>query len=146
MCLQALAAFAPRDGFRLLDVGSGTARSRRRSRRRSLGGHAVGVEIDPVANDVARRNAERNLVSASLTFSEDWPAGLVDHEARALEGRAGAFDVVVANILRDILLLLAPEIAPRLAAGGLLVLSGLVSTDVPAIIASLFTAARRSEA
>jgi ribosomal protein L11 methyltransferase len=44
-------------------------------------------------------------------------------------------EVVVANILRGVLLALADEIVVRLAAGGLLILSGLVSTDVPEMVA-----------
>ena len=88
-----------------------------RSRRRSSGGDAIGVEIDPAANGVARANALKN--GLSLSFETKWPDG--------------TFDVVVANILREILVFLAPEVVARVA--GLLVLSGLVNTDVPVIIA-----------
>lgn len=117
MCLQALAVFAPRRPFRLLDVGSGTGILSIGAVK--LGGSAIGVEIDEAANVAARENARLNGVE--MTFDASWPAG--------------TFDVVLANILRDVLLALAPDITSRLARPGVLVLSGLVSTDVPAIIA-----------
>jgi ribosomal protein L11 methyltransferase len=44
-------------------------------------------------------------------------------------------DFVVANILRPVLLSFARELASLLAPGGVLVLSGLVSTDVPEVSA-----------
>jgi ribosomal protein L11 methyltransferase len=115
MCVQALAAFAPRRAFTMLDVGSGTGILSIATAK--LGGTAVGVEIDEAANEAARENARLN--GLDIPFQTTWPEG--------------SFDVVVANILRDILLELAPSIASR--AGGMLVLSGLVSTDVPAILA-----------
>ena len=51
MCLQALAAFAPRRPFRLLDVGSGTGILSIGAVK--LGGSAIGVEIDGEAANVA---------------------------------------------------------------------------------------------
>lgn len=120
MCLQALAAFAPGGGFRMLDVGSGSGILSIAAAK--LGGEAIGVEIDPAANEVARENAKRSGAAERVAFAGAWPQG--------------RFEVVVANILRDVLLELAPEIVARLAPGGVLVLSGLVSTDVPAIIAA----------
>lgn len=119
MCLQALAVFAPRQPFSMLDVGSGSGILSIAAAK--LGGRAVGVEIDPAANAVAAENARLSDVADRVTFGVSWPEG--------------TFEVVVANILRSILLQLSPEITRRLAAGGVLVLSGLVSTDVPEIIA-----------
>lgn len=120
MCLQALAAFAPRGPFRMLDVGSGSGILSIGAVK--LGGTAVGVEIDEAANEVARANARMNGAGeVVVSFSTAWPDG--------------TFPVVVANILRDVLLELAEPIVQRTAPGGLLVISGLVSTDVPFITA-----------
>lgn len=118
MCLQALAAYAPREGFRLLDVGSGSGILSIGAAK--LGGEAVGVEIDPEANAVAEENARLSGVEGRVSFGTMWPGE--------------SFGVVVANILRDVLVMLAPEIVSRLAPPGTLILSGLVSTDVPATI------------
>jgi ribosomal protein L11 methyltransferase len=119
MCLMALAAFAPGAGFRMLDVGSGSGILSIAAAK--LGGHSLGVEIDPAANAVARTNACASGVADAVAFDTSWPDG--------------PFDVVVANILRDVLLELADDIVHRLASGGLLVLAGLVSTDVPVVLA-----------
>lgn len=119
MCLQALAAFAPRRDFRLLDVGSGSGILAIAAAK--MGGRGVGVEIDEDANVLGRANAQQNGVADRVTLGTDWPEG--------------AFDVVIANILRGVLLDLAPGIVERVTTGGVLVLSGLVSTDVPSVIA-----------
>jgi ribosomal protein L11 methyltransferase len=119
MCLQALAAFAPRGGFRLLDVGSGTGILSIAAAK--LGGEAIGVDIDAAALAIAAESARRSAVGARVRFATTWPEG--------------SFEFVVANILRDVLTELAPLIAARLAPLGTLILSGLVSTDVPEIVA-----------
>ncbi|WP_438007408.1 50S ribosomal protein L11 methyltransferase [Sorangium sp. So ce321] len=119
MCLQALASFAPRGGFRLLDVGSGTGILSIGAAK--LGGEAIGVDIDAAAIAIAQDNARRSAVEARVRFTTAWPDG--------------TFDIVVANILREVLTALAPDIVARLAPSGSLILSGLVSTDVPEIVA-----------
>lgn len=114
LCLQAIAALAPRDRpWTLLDFGAGSGILSIAAAR--LGGRAHAVEIEAPARESARRNAELNGVDLAVT------AELPD----------GRFDLVVANILRPVLVAFAGELAARLAPGGTLVLSGLVSTDVP---------------
>lgn len=119
MCLQALAVFAPRERFRMLDVGSGTGILSIAAAK--LGGDAHGVEIDEAANEVALANARASGAADHVRFGTTWPEG--PHE------------VVAANILRSVLLALADAIVARVAVGGVLVLSGLVSTDLPEMIA-----------
>ncbi|WP_437815435.1 50S ribosomal protein L11 methyltransferase [Sorangium sp. So ce1078] len=119
MCLQALASFAPRSGFRLFDVGCGTGILSIGAAK--LGGEAVGVDIDTAAIAVAAENGRRSAVEGRVSFATTWPNG--------------TFDIVVANILRDVLAELAPRIVARLAPLGTLILSGLVSTDVPEVVA-----------
>lgn len=119
MCLQAIAAFAPQAPFRMLDVGSGSGILAIGAAK--LGGEAVGVEIDAAANAVAEENARRSGVVDRVAFGSAWPGG--------------RFELVVANILRGVLLALAEDVVRRLEPGGVLILSGLVSTDVPEIVA-----------
>src|SRR5439155_22959320 len=76
----------------------------------------VGTENDPVALEAARRGAELNRVSGvELRLAED-PDEI-----------EGSFDLVVANILLNTLVELAPAIARRVAPGGTLLLSGLLA-------------------
>jgi ribosomal protein L11 methyltransferase len=121
MCLQALVAFAPPPPFRLLDVGSGTGILSLAAAKLAPDVSALGIEIDPEANRVATENARRNGVAERVSFGTTWPEG--------------AFPFVIANILRAVLVELAPAIVGRCAPSARLVLSGLVSTDVPAIVA-----------
>jgi ribosomal protein L11 methyltransferase len=122
LCLQALAAFAPRTGpWRMLDFGSGSGILAIGAAR--LGAVVDAVEIDPLASAHGESNARANDVADRI------------RHARTLEGTDGSFDLVVANILRSVLLEFAEALVARLASGATLVLSGLVSTDVPQVSA-----------
>jgi ribosomal protein L11 methyltransferase len=123
LCLQAIAAFAPRPRreWRLLDFGSGSGILSIAAAK--LGAVAHGVEIDADAIAIAGVNARLSGVEDRVTF------------ALALALEAGSFDVVVANILRRVLLDAADDLVSRVAPAGVLVLSGLVSTDVPEVSA-----------
>ena len=122
VCLQALAALAPRERpWRLLDFGSGSAILSLAAVR--LGATADAVEIDPGAIE----HAARNLVLNGATDRV--------RQVTSLSECSGCFDFIVANILRAVLVSFAADLVDRLAPGGVVVLSGLVSTDVPAIIA-----------
>jgi len=80
----------------------------------------LATDIDPVAVRVAAANAALNRVG-HLVRAET--AAGVRHPA--IRGRA-PFDLVVANILAEPLVRLAPQLAPLIARGGTLVLSGLL--------------------
>ena len=123
LCLQALAALAPRaESFRMLDFGSGSGVL-------SIGAALLGatvdaVEIDPRAIAHAERNARASQVADRI------------RHARSLDDAQGPFDFVVANILRGVLVDFGAALIARLAPGATLVLSGLVSTDVPEVAAT----------
>ena len=113
LCLRALSdALLGRAGARVLDVGTGSGLLAIAARK--LGAAEVaGNDVDPVAIDVARENAAANGVALDL-------------RAEGLDGLPGPYDVVVANILANTLVELAPAISARLARGGLLFLSGIL--------------------
>lgn len=114
LCLSALsAALAARPAATVLDVGTGSGLLAIAAAKLGAG-RVAGNDVDPVAVKVAVENAEANGVAVTLTT-----AGL-----ETLDGR---FDVVVANILANTLVELAPAIRRRLAPGGLLFLSGILA-------------------
>ena len=122
LCLQALAAFAPRTGpWRMLDFGSGSGILAIGAAR--LGAVVDAVEIDALASAHGERNARANDVADRI------------RHLRTLEDTGDPFDFVEANILRSVLLDFAEALVARVAPRATLVLSGLVSTDVPQIIA-----------
>jgi ribosomal protein L11 methyltransferase len=114
LCLGALdRELSRRPGAAVLDVGTGSGLLAIAAAR--LGARRVaGTENDAAALEVARENAARNGVSVELSLSP--PASVT-----------GRFDVVVANILANTLVELAPEVASKVAPGGALYLSGLLA-------------------
>jgi ribosomal protein L11 methyltransferase len=88
-----------------------------------LGASVDAVEIDDAAIAGAARNARFNGVVDRIVFT------------RRLEDAHGPYELIVANILCAVLLDHADRLVQRISPGGTLVLSGLVSTDVPAVSA-----------
>ncbi len=114
LCLAALDALLRESpGADVLDVGTGSGLLAIAAAK--LGGaRVVGTENDPVALRVAAENAERNGVRLELRLDD----------AAAVPG---AFAIVVANILANALVALAPAVAGRVAPGGTVLLSGILA-------------------
>jgi ribosomal protein L11 methyltransferase len=109
----------------LLDVGTGTGVLALAGL--ALGcGRAVALDLDPLAGQAARENAQRNGLSAGL----DVFVGGID----ALHPGA-RFDVVAANLLVSELLPVLPAIAAHLRPGGRLVLAGLLDGQLAEVLA-----------
>ena len=85
-------------------------------------GRVVGTDIDPQALIASRGNAERNDVPAQFVAVDELPVG------------GEAFDVIVANILANPIIALAPSLARRLRPGGRIVLSGILEAQADAVI------------
>ena len=90
----------------------------------------LATDIDAVAVGVARANAALNGVGRLV---EAVTAPGLRHPT--ISNRA-PFDLVVANILAEPLVRLAPQLAPLLAAGGTLVLSGLLPRQRERVVAA----------
>jgi ribosomal protein L11 methyltransferase len=113
LCLGAIDAFlARRPGASVLDVGTGSGLLAIAAAKLGAGRVAAN-DNDPVAVAVAAENAERNGVRLELTGAP--PSAI-----------AGTFDLVVANILANVLVELAPDLARRTAPGGEVVLAGVL--------------------
>jgi ribosomal protein L11 methyltransferase len=81
------------------------------------------VDLDPEATACSGENFERNGVTT------------VERGTGGLDAAPGTFELVLANIQADVLESLAPELASRLAPGGTLVLSGLLTGQVDGVAA-----------
>ena len=113
MCLLAISDFERCERFADVGCGSGVLGIACAKMFPQASGIAVDVDADAV--DVSRENAERNAVLERISVS-----------ATPIEEVHGPFDVVLANILPDVLVPLAGEIAARVGDGGTLVLSGIL--------------------
>ncbi len=141
-CLLAIdAVLKAHRAAHVLDVGAGTgvlALAAALRRRRPV----VAGDIDPIAVEVMRANASLNG-ARSLVRTYVGP-GVRNTMAR----RPRHFDLVIANILQRPLMRLARELAAVTAAGGTLILSGLLVKDANGVIfayaAQGFRVVRRS--
>jgi len=115
LCLAAVDAYlASHPGATVLDVGTGSGVLALAARR--LGAdRVVGVDTDQVSVALARENAAANRVEG------------VELSATALAGVPGRFDLVLANILANTLIELAPELAAH--TGDRLVLAGVLGAQ-----------------
>ena len=121
MMVSALLAL-PLEGMRVLDCGTGTGILSIAALK--LGCHeAVGYDIDEWSVDNARHNAVINGVDNRFES--------LLGDASILNKVEGCFDVVVANINRNILLADMPAFAAKLSPTGTLLLSGFYTADVP---------------
>ncbi len=108
--------------MRVLDVGTGTGVLAIAAAR--LGASAVtGIDIDEWSYNNALENAERNGVTHLVTIHQK-PLSMLP---------PSPCELVVANIQLDVITGLIGEFASRLTDKGILLLSGLLLTDRPAI-------------
>ncbi|MBL8574532.1 MAG: 50S ribosomal protein L11 methyltransferase [Hyphomicrobiaceae bacterium] len=117
---------------RVLDLGCGTgvlalAAARLGARR------VVASDIDPVAVRMSRYNARVAGLAPRLTILE------ADGTRAAAIRAVAPYDLILANILPDPLVALAPGIVASLGRGGLLVLAGLRSGEQPRLEAAYRT-------
>ena len=122
LCLEWLDG-ARLDGERILDVGTGSGILAIAAL--ALGAaHVHAQDIDPQALIAARDNAARNAIGAALEVAPaaaPWGAG---------------YGVVLANILAEPLIALAPAIAAATRTAGVVVLSGLLLEQAGAVAAA----------
>ena len=113
LCLQAVDTFmATHEGASVLDVGTGTGVLAFAAKKLGAG-RCVGVDNDATSVELARECAQENGIEG------------VELSAKTLQDIEGQFDLVLANILANTLVELAPLIAPkvkqRLVLAGVLV-------------------------
>lgn len=105
-------------GERVLDVGCGSGILALAARL--LGADsALCCDLDPEAVRVAKKN----IADAGLSRVAAVESDLLS----AIDPASGPYDVIVANIVSDILLRLAPSVAPYLAPNGLFAVSGILN-------------------
>ena len=123
LCLLALGYLfrAERRPATVLDFGAGSGILAIAAAGR--GAHVQAVEIDPDAIECARYNVALNAVASRVEVRT------------SMREPAEPVDLVLANILRSVLLAFADALCARQSREGHMVLSGLVGTDVPAILA-----------
>ncbi len=132
LCMEALESIRFREGafsdipgdglLNVLDVGTGSGILAITAAR--LGSaHVCAIDIDSRALEVARENIELNGVEMQVN--------IYDTPIAAIHGR---YDVVVANILAEDLVKMAPELVKRVEGGGFLILSGILTEKEKSVL------------
>lgn len=128
MCLKLLEKHLRR-GEAVYDVGTGSGILAVAAAMLGAS-RVVAVDMDPLAVRAANENAERNGVAGLVQVVR---GNLLD----AAEGPAG---LVVANILADVIVALAPSAAKVLNPGGIFISSGIIARRSGDVLAALSAA------
>ena len=121
-------------GMSCLDLGSGSGILSIAALR--LGAKsAIGVDIDPKAEDIARENAQYNGFTApeftALTGNVTEDKELMDRLA------AGTYDLVLVNIVADVIIGLSPVLPHFLSENSTVICSGILDTRLSDVTAAL---------
>jgi len=120
LCLHWLGAHSPVN-LSVIDYGCGSGILAIAAHR--LGAAEVtAVDIDPQALQATQENASRNDCNIEVLYPD------------ALGGRSA--DLVIANILANPLIELAPDMAARVHPGGRLILTGILAEQADAVMAA----------
>lgn len=118
LCLEWLARHPPAGGD-VLDYGCGSGILAIAALKLGAA-RAVAVDVDPQALQVTRTNAAANGVTVTTARPGELAPELQT-------------EVVLANILAEPLMALAPQLTARVAPGGVLLLAGLLATQADAV-------------
>ena len=120
MCLALLSELA-RDGMSALDVGCGSGILSIAMKK--LGAKVNACDTDEQAVAATQQNAEKNGVQ----IDKIWLGSVSSLNEQGLDERAQPkFDLIVANIIADVILILSADLKKALKPGGKLVLSGIL--------------------
>ena len=121
-------------GGTCLDLGSGSGILSITALRLGAGA-AIGVDIDPKAEDIARENAAYNGFAAPAFTA---CTGNVTTDKPLMERlAAGTYELVLVNIVADVIIGLAPVLPRFLSDSSTLICSGILDTRLAEVTASL---------
>jgi ribosomal protein L11 methyltransferase len=84
---------------------------------------AIGVDLDPVAVEVSRRNANLNKVEDLVEIRQGNLMDVVDEKV----------DLLVSNIIAEIIVKMCPDIHRYLIPGGRWIASGIINEKIPVV-------------
>lgn len=139
LCIRQLRKYITPD-TELLDVGTGSGILAILSLMFGAK-HAVGTDLDPCSVEAVRENMEANGIRQDAF--KMMIGNLITDCAVQKEVGFACYDIVVANILADVLVLLTPVIKNQLKTGGIYITSGIIDekekTVADAVKAAGFT-------
>ena len=125
ICKELISTVPELEELRVLDCGTGTGILSIAALKLGAS-EAVGYDIDEWSADNARHNAVINRVDERFTS--------LLGDASVIDTIEGEFDLVLANINRNILLADMPRFVSKMHSGSKLILSGFYTADSPLLI------------
>ena len=138
MCLARLEQYA-QPGLRLLDLGCGSGIL-------GIGGlvlgadFCLGCDVDPKAPDVVMMNAALNDLGPERIKAV---AGDVIADSSLRRSFGTSYDIVLANIVSDVIIPLAPHVSGFLKPGGVFITSGIIEGRQAEVAAAIEAAGLR---
>ena len=130
LCIKQLRKYV-KEGMQILDVGCGSG---------ILGmlalmfgaGHSVGTDLDPCAIDATHENMEENHIDKDKY--EVMIGNIIDD--KEIQDKVGyeKYDIVAANILAPVLVMLTPVIVNHLKKGGIYITSGIIDDKEETVV------------
>ena len=140
LCLTALDRLI-RGGEKVLDLGCGSGILSIAALRLGAA-RAFACDVDPTCVNVAYENAALNGVERDRYTVR---AGDVTADRELQREFGGDYDVVVANIVADVIIALAPRVRPLLKAGGVFLCAGIIDDRAAEVKQKLLDAGWRVE-
>lgn len=129
LCIRQLSKYVKPD-MQVLDVGTGSGILGITALK--LGARKVfGTDLDDNAIHAVRENLESNQISPELF--EVLQGNIIDDAAVQEKAGYGCYDIAVANILADVIILLQKEIPVHLKQGGIFITSGIINMKETAV-------------
>ena len=133
MVMEVMEDLTPQ-GYRCLDLGSGSGILSIAALRLGAAS-AIGIDIDPKAENIARENAAYNgyaapeftALTGNVTEDEDLMASL----------RKNTYDLVLVNIVADVIIALSPVLPKLLTENSKLICSGILDTRLQDVLSAL---------
>ena len=97
--------------------------------------HAVGTDLDLCAVDAVAQNCEANGIAPEQFYMMIGNI-ITDKEVQDKIGY-GCYDIVVANILADVLVLLTPVVINQLKPGGIYITSGIIDDKEETVVEAM---------
>ena len=125
LCIGQLKKYM-KDGDEILDAGSGSGILSFVCNK--LGAkHVLGIDIDPIAVDVAGENRDVNHIPAEAV---EFKCGNVLEDQKLVESIGANYDIVVANIIAEVICILTEDVSRVIKPGGYFITSGIIHDRV----------------
>ena len=121
-------------GFKCLDLGSGSGILSIAALRLGAGS-AIGVDIDPKAEDIARENAAYNGFAAPEFAA--YTGNVTEDKALMTKLGENEYDLVLVNIVADVIIGLSPVLPDFLTEKSTLICSGILDVRLDDVVNAL---------